>query len=214
MKKVIVLLVFVILGFCIYYFVNTPTDEVVRKYAYDTTNRYLVDHKTGDRVNGLYYLLKSDMEYTNYRGVTAYTTYEECIKSMSYNNKVFPGISYSCEYRDTLLMVNNGSLYYDHKQLGKNYFLGFDMTTKNKILNIYVCGYKNDELFCLSPRESIDEILNKVCESNIEIDEYGKSCTYGDGYSIMVDLSDKISIIQNGNGLCEATLESGYCYVK
>ncbi len=214
MKKVIVLLVFVILGCCVYYFVDNQNDKVVRKYAYDVTNRYLVNHKVNDQVNGLYYLLKNDMVYNKYSSVTSYETNEECIKGMNYNNQVYPGITYNCEYRDTLLTVNNGSLYSDHTQLNKKYFLGFDMDAKEKVLDIYVCGYKNDELFCLSPHKEVDEILNKVCESNIVVDEYGKSCTYDDEYSITVDLSNKISIVKNGNGLCEATLESGHCYVK
>ena len=213
MKKVIVLIVFVILGFCIYYFVNTPATKVSRKYAYDVTNRYLVNHKLNEKVDGLYYLLKSGMMYTNYSHVTSYKTYEECVKGMEYENLKSPGIGYTCEYRDTMLMVNTGTLFDDYKELGRKYFLGFDVD-KDKVLDIYICSYKNDEIFCLSPHKDIDEVLNKVCESDIVIDEYGKSCTYDDGYSITIDLSNKISIINNGNGLCEVTPESGHCYVK
>ena len=214
MKKLIVLVVFVILGFCIYYFVNTPTDKVVRKYTYDVTNRYLVNHKVDEKVNGLYYLLKSDVTYTNYYGVTTYATFDECVKGLSYYDKVLPGISYSCEYKDTMLMVNHGSLYADYKELNKKYFLGLDINSKNNVLDIYVCGYKNNALFCLSPNKDVVEVLNKACDTNIVIDEYGKSCTYDDEYSITIDSSNKISIAKNGSGLCEVTKESGHCYVK
>ena len=41
---------------------------------------------------------------------------------MNYNNQVYPGITYNCEYRDTLLTVNNGSLYSDHTQLNKGHY--------------------------------------------------------------------------------------------